>query len=113
MRSSSDGLAVLSVSPTASIMIRWKASVCVVTSIFLLCCELYGWAHQSDKAATDQLSKKERIETDSENLVDDFVREEDFPTLAEWLDDREVLYKERARCVTIMCGGCHVLFLAW
>ena len=25
------------------------------------------------------------------------MKEEDFPSLAEWLDDREVLYRERAR----------------
>ena len=30
-------------------------------------------------------------------LEEDEVREEDFPSLAEWLDDREVLYRERAR----------------
>ena len=102
MRSSSDGLAVVSVPPT--MMIRWKASVCVATSIFLLCCELYGWTrHHSDQVApTDQLAKKERLQTGSENLVDDFVREEDFPTLAEWLDDREVLYKERARSARLI-----------
>ena len=103
MRSSSDGLAVVPVPPTiitttttARMMIRWKASVCVATSIFLLCCELYGWAY-SDRGATEQLARKEREQSETENLVDDFVREEDFPTLKEWLDDREVLYKERAR----------------
>ena len=53
-------------------------------------------------APTDQLAKKERLQTGSENLVDDFVREEDFPTLAEWLDDREVLYKERARSARLI-----------
>ena len=78
-------------------MIRWKASVFVVTSIFLVCCELYGWARNADKPATERLVRDEREEPESENLVEDFVREEDFPTLAEWLDDREVLYKERAR----------------
>ena len=77
-------------------MIRWKASVFVATSIFLLCCELYGWAY-SDRRETEQLASKERGQPETDNLVEDFVREEDFPTLAEWLDDREVLYKERAR----------------
>ena len=32
-----------------------------------------------------------------QELEDEEVREEDFPSLAEWLDDREVLYRERAR----------------
>ena len=32
-----------------------------------------------------------------QQLEDEEVREEDFPSLAEWLDDREVLYRERAR----------------
>ena len=98
MRNSSDGPALLSVSIiTTNMMIRWKASVFVVTSIFLVCCELYGWAHNTDKPTSDQLARGEGEETKSENLVEEFVREEDFPTLAEWLDDREVLYKERAR----------------
>ena len=32
-----------------------------------------------------------------QELEDEEVKEEDFPSLAEWLDDREVLYRERAR----------------
>ena len=32
-----------------------------------------------------------------QELEDEEGREEDFPSLAEWLDDREVLYRERAR----------------
>ena len=32
-----------------------------------------------------------------QELEEEEVREEDFPSLAEWLDDREVLYRERAR----------------
>ena len=101
MKSSSDGLAGVWAATTTSMMIRWKASVFVVTSLFLLCCELYGWAN-SDKGRTEQLARKERGETEPDNLVDDFVREEDFPTLKEWLDDREVLYKERARSVEFL-----------
>ena len=61
----------------------------------------YFWHHSDSLAPTDQLAKKERLQTGSENLVDDLVSEEDFPTLAEWLDDREVLYKERARSVRL------------
>ena len=46
--------------------------------------------------------------------MEDFVKEEDFPTLAEWLEDREVLYKERARSVRIIVWkvSCFV-FSAW
>ena len=32
-----------------------------------------------------------------QELEEEEVKEEDFPSLAEWLDDREVLYRERAR----------------
>ena len=70
-------------------MIRWKAPVFVVTSVFLLCCELYGWT--SERGSRDE--GKEKVEDDKLELV----REEDFPTLKEWLEDREVLYQERAR----------------
>ena len=68
----------------------------VITSIFLLCCELYGWTY-SDKAQTEGLSRKEKAENEKDSVGDNFVRESDFPTLAEWLDDREVLYQERSR----------------
>ena len=77
-------------------MIRWKAPVFVITSIFLLCCELYGWT-SSDEASHDGVSVKQRDQNEKEKENDNFFREEDFPTLKEWLEDREVLYKERSR----------------
>ena len=77
-------------------MIRWKAPVFVLTSIFLLCCELYGWTY-SEKGSDEGLSRKERDEEGKETLDANSVREEDFPTLKEWLEDREVLYRDRAR----------------
>ena len=40
---------------------------------------------------------KQRDQNEKEKENDNFFREEDFPTLKEWLEDREVLYKERSR----------------
>ena len=57
------------------------------TSIFLVCCELYGWT----------TSKKTSDQGEEENPRNETIREEDFPTLKEWLDERDVLYKERLR----------------
>ena len=74
-------------------MIRWKAPVFVVTSVFLLCCELYGWTSERGSQDGVEGGGKEKVEDDNLELV----REEDFPTLKEWLEDREVLYQERAR----------------
>ena len=41
--------------------------------------------------------QQQQQQQQEQELEEEEVREEDFPSLAEWLDDREVLYRERAR----------------
>ena len=49
------------------------------------------------REAGHQQQQQEQELEEEEVKEDEEVREEDFPSLAEWLDDREVLYRERAR----------------
>ena len=72
---------------------RWKASMFLFTSIFLLCCEMYGWTGSDE-------DPKQKIDPANNNET---INEEDFPTLREWLDDRDVLYKERLRYFKMIC----------
>ena len=48
---------------------------------------MYGWTG-SDEDPKQKIDPADNNET---------INEEDFPTLREWLDDRDVLYKERLR----------------
>ena len=69
----------------------------MITSGFLVCCELYGWTTSGHKSSPPENSGgDEKREASVRNGV---ISEEDFPTLSEWLDDRDVLYKERSRWV--------------
>ena len=69
----------------------------MITSGFLVCCELYGWTTSGHKSSLQESSGDgEDREASGRNGV---INEEDFPTLSEWLDDRDVLYKERSRWV--------------
>ena len=69
----------------------------MITSGFLVCCELYGWTTSGHKSSLHESSRDgEDREASGRNGV---ISEEDFPTLSEWLDDRDVLYKERSRWV--------------
>ena len=69
----------------------------MITSGFLVCCELYGWTTSGHKSSLQENSGgDEKREASVRNGV---ISEEDFPTLSEWLDDRDVLYKERSRWV--------------
>ena len=67
-----------------------------LTSVFLVCCELYGWTTSGSR---DGQKHKENSNDSSENDVNssDIIQEEDFPTLSEWLDDRDILYMQRLR----------------
>ena len=69
----------------------------MITSGFLVCCELYGWTTSGHKSSLkESFGDGEDREASVRNGV---ISEEDFPTLSEWLDDRDVLYKERSRWV--------------
>ena len=46
--------------------------------------------------------QQQQQQQQEQELEDEEVKEEDFPSLAEWLDDREVLYRERARSVATL-----------
>jgi len=76
-----------------------------VTSAFLVCCEFYSWTTNLNKSrhveesSQDDLDRKGAID----NFDNDVIREEDFPTLSEWLDDRDVLYRERLRRLGSVC----------
>ena len=52
-----------------------------------------------EESSQDDLDRKGAID----NFDNDAIREEDFPTLSEWLDDRDVLYRERLRYPSL-CG---------
>ena len=39
----------------------------------------------------------------SEHEYNNMLSEEDFPSLREWMDDRQLLYKERGRVVKEVC----------
>ena len=54
---------------------------------------MYSLQHKSrhgEENSHDDLDREDVIENE-------VIREEDFPTLNEWLDDRDVLYRERLR----------------
>ena len=65
-----------------------------ITSIFLVCCEFYSWTVTLNPKLKSHDASEEETEIDTDNTV---VSEEDFPTLKEWLDDRDVLYQDRLR----------------
>jgi hypothetical protein len=79
-------------------MYRWKVTVFLTTSLFLLCLEFYGRGRRTleNKAMKDD----ERSEHEND---DDTLSEEDFPSLREWMNDRQLLYKERGRVVMEVC----------
>ena len=75
----------------------WKGPAFMITSGFLVCCELYGWTTSGVKSSPQEsYGDGEEKEASVRNGA---ISEEDFPTIHEWLDDRDVLYKERSRCV--------------
>jgi len=86
---------------TNEIMYRWKVSVFLFTSFILLCVELYGRGKGGVK--NERMEDLEHSAADED--MDDYetVNEEDFPTLREWIDDRQLLYEERGRVVREVC----------
>ena len=78
---------------------RWKGPAFMITSAFLVCCELYGWTTSGHKSRQNQENFGDGGSKKEASVSDEVIREEDFPTLGEWLDDRDVLYKERSRFV--------------
>eukprot|EP00090_Calanus_glacialis_P003538 TRINITY_DN12610_c0_g1_i1.p1 TRINITY_DN12610_c0_g1~~TRINITY_DN12610_c0_g1_i1.p1 ORF type:complete len:443 (-),score=137.58 TRINITY_DN12610_c0_g1_i1:210-1538(-) len=79
-------------------MYRWKVTVFLTTSFFLLCLEVYGRGRR--KLENEVVEEGERSEHEYD---DDMLSEEDFPSLREWMDDRQLLYKERGRVVMEVC----------
>jgi len=75
-----------------------------LTSIFLVFCELYGWTTSVPKSVRDREDSKDTSDDGIDQTSNDVIREEDFPTLSEWLDDRDILYKERLRRVEDVCS---------
>ena len=76
---------------------RWKGPAFMITSGFLVCCELYGWTTSGRESSLKESYGEEKDASVSNGVFS----EEDFPTISEWLDDRDVLYKERSRCVAV------------
>ena len=77
-------------------MFRWKAVVFLATSFVLLCLELYG-------RGKSDLENKVGEDEKHDEYENEIIHEEDFPTLREWMDDRQLLYNERGRVVKDMC----------
>ena len=75
-------------------MYGWKVILFLFTSFSLLCLEIYGRGRRK--------LENEVIENNEDSDSDVFT-EEDFPTLREWMDDRQLLYKERDRVVKEVC----------
>ena len=82
--------------PNSNCLSRWKSPAFMLTSGFLVCCELYGWTKSGHKSSSYESSDDNENEAAMRNEV---ISEEDFPTLNQWMDDRDVLYKERSRYV--------------
>jgi len=70
--------------------------VFLATSFALLCLELYG-------RGRSDLENKITDEEKYDDNESDIINEEDFPTLREWMDDRQLLYNERGRVVREVC----------
>jgi hypothetical protein len=79
-------------------MYRWKVTVFLTTSFFLLCLEIYGRGRRT--LANEVIGDSERSELEHDNET---LSEKDFPSLREWMDDRQLLYKERGRVVNEVC----------
>ena len=78
-------------------MYRWKAVVFLTTSFVILCLEFYG------RGKSDFENGEIIKEENDEEYESEIINEEDFPTLREWMDDRQLLYNERGRVVKEVC----------